>query len=519
MRAQPAAPCGNLPSMTELSHAEDRYRDFVERSTVPMWCVELAEPIDLDLPAEKQLELCYRHALFVEANQAMAEAYRTPREEIIGLWRLDNILPRSLPTSEPFLLDVIRSRYRVADLVSRERTVDGRDLSFLNSFEGTEVDGKLVRVWGLSHDITELRRQQVELEELKERLEAENLYLQEELREGLHYDAIIGESEPWLHVISQIQLVAATESTVLLLGETGTGKELLARALHADSPRNSHPLIKVNCAALPSTLIESELFGHEKGAYSGADRQRQGRFELADQGTLFLDEVGELPIELQAKFLHLLQTGEFERLGSSTTRKADVRVIAATNRNLKHEVETGGFRSDLYYRLAVFPIEVPPLRDRRNDVPLLAMYFLTRLNAKHGKSIEAIPKDGMGRLVKYDWPGNVRELENLIERAVILARGNTLKLEGIGLKDSPALTETRSAASATTAHYSVSGPASAATRLQDVEREHILSVLEACGWTVKGNGNAAEQLGLKESTLRARMNKLGIRRPSTTPSL
>jgi transcriptional regulator with GAF, ATPase, and Fis domain len=297
------------------------------------------------------------------------------------------------------------------------------------------------------------------------------------------------------HLVDQ---VAPTNATVLLLGETGTGKELIARAIHDSSPRREHPLIKVNCAALPDTLIESELFGHEKGAFTGAAGRRKGRFELADEGTIFLDEIGDLPPELQAKLLRVLQSGEFERLGSEKTLTANVRVIAATNRNLEAAAADGSFRADLYYRLKVFPIEVPPLRDRRKDIPLLVWHFITMRQATLGRRIETVPQRTMERLVAYDWPGNVRELEHVIERALILSPGSTLMVEDL---------------------VSVLGAAAplhagGSQQMADAERAHILRVLRDCGWKVKGSGNAAERLGLNPSTLRSRMKKLGIARPA-----
>jgi transcriptional regulator with GAF, ATPase, and Fis domain len=294
--------------------------------------------------------------------------------------------------------------------------------------------------------------------------------------------------------------VAATNANVLLFGETGTGKELFARAVHDRSTRKDRPLVRVNCAALPPNLIESELFGHVKGAFTGATSERVGRFQLADQGTLFLDEIGELDPELQAKLLRVLQEGEFERIGSSETMKVDVRVIAATNRDLRKAMDEKAFRSDLYYRLAVFPIEVPPLRLRRDDIPLLVWHVIAKRQGRLDKTVDAVPKSVMDAFVEYDWPGNVRELENVIERAMILSPGSTLRLpESLAMLSGGGSHETPS------------------SNLLAVDRAHIISVLEDCGWKIKGNDNAAERLGLKPSTLRYRMKKLGIRRPGRQP--
>ena len=409
-----------------------------------------------------------------------------------------------------------RYRIRAADGTYRHLLDRGTLFGLLPDGTPNEGVGAVVDITERVLKQQELQKLLAELKAAKDRLTAENIYLREELWEGLAFGEIVGDCEVWNRVVAQIHLVAHTDSIVLISGETGTGKELLARALHAESNRRDQPLIKVNCAALPSTLIESELFGHERGAFTGADRRRRGRFELADKGTLLLDEIGELPLELQGQLLHVLQTGEFERVGSSETLKCDVRIIAATNRDLAQAVQEERFRSDLYYRLAVFPIEVPPLRRRKEDIPLLAMYFLALQNAKQGKSIEAIPKDVMDTLLAYPGPGNVRELENLIERAAIVTSGSTLQI------DTAALTAAAGVSHPHAEEGVELGPASSAqaqrptaTSLQDVERKHILSVLETCGWKVKGRGNAAEQLGLKESTLRARMKKLGIRRPTT----
>jgi formate hydrogenlyase transcriptional activator len=344
-----------------------------------------------------------------------------------------------------------------------------------------------------------LRAALSENERLRERLAAENLYLQEELVEAGDFGDIVGRSPALLAALEKIRQVVDTTAPVLLFGETGTGKELLAHALHAQSRRRARSFIAVNCAALPATLIESELFGHEKGAFTGATQAKPGRFELADRGTLLLDEIGELEPALQAKLLRVLEDGEIQRLGSTVTRKVDVRIVAATNRDLRQDVRDGRFRSDLYYRLSVFPIEVPPLRDRREDIPLLVWHFIQARQRALGRMIRKIPKTAMGALQAYDWPGNVRELQNVIERAMILSEGSVLRVEErLGPTPERDAGERRRASEA----------------LRDTERVHIEQVLERCRWTIEGRGQAAERLGLNPSTLRNRMRKLGITRPA-----
>jgi PAS domain S-box-containing protein len=360
---------------------------------------------------------------------------------------------------------------------------------------------------GSIQDITEQKTAEValrnaleEIEQLRDRLRAENTYLREEIKRSHDFDEIVGQSEPLKLTLSRIEHVADTDATVLLSGETGTGKELFARAIHNRSARRERPLIKVNCAALPRSLIESELFGHTKGAFTGAVADKVGRFQLADGGSIFLDEIGELDPDLQTKLLRVLQEGQFERIGSGETIVVDVRVIAATNRDLHKAMSDGRFRPDLYYRLAVFPIEVPPLRLRRDDIPLLAWHFITRRQGRLGKNFQRIPAKVMKALVDYDWPGNVRELENVIERSMILSPGPNLLL-----------TETLTAPPQSRRPTTFSGP------LEDIDRAHIVGVLEECKWKIKGANNAADRLGLKPSTLRYRMKKLGIERPPRRP--
>ena len=338
-----------------------------------------------------------------------------------------------------------------------------------------------------------------EIARLKDRLQEENIYLRQEIKHEHNFEEIIGKSDAIKSVLVKVEQVAPADATVLILGETGTGKELVSRAVHHASLRKDRPLLKLNCATLPSNLIESELFGHEKGAFTSAHAKQIGRFELADGGTIFLDEIGEMPLELQAKLLRVLQDGEFERLGSSRTIKVDVRVIAATNRDLKQEVRKGRFREDLWYRLNVFPVVVPPLRKRTEDIPLLVNFFADKFIRKMGKKIREISPEEVQALQLYPWPGNVRELENVIERSVIVSQGPMLSI------DVPKSTESEGAMES-----AVHEPGS----LENVERRHVLGTLESCRWKIEGEGGAAKALGIHPSTLRSRMKKLGIRRPS-----
>jgi formate hydrogenlyase transcriptional activator len=335
-----------------------------------------------------------------------------------------------------------------------------------------------------------------EIEALSEKLQQEKVYLEEEVRTEQFGD-IVGESSALSAVLKKVETVAATGSTVLVCGETGTGKELIARALHDLSPRKGRTFVKLNCAAIPTGLLESELFGHEKGAFTGAIAQKTGRFELANEGTLFLDEVGDIPLELQPKLLRVLQEQEFERLGSTKTVRVDVRLVAATNRDLGQMVAEGRFRSDLYYRLNVFPIVVPPLRERADDIPRLVRHFTQRFARRMGRRIESIPMATMDALARYPWPGNVRELQNVIERAVILSPGKCLQ---VPIGDLPSETQSLE-------------PTAESVTLADAEREHILSALNETGWVIGGPKGAATRLGMKRSTLQHKMKRLGISRP------
>ncbi len=382
---------------------------------------------------------------------------------------------------------------------------DGESRVFLVNARRTTIGPG--RVLFTCRDITERERHRRALEkalaetsELQERLAAENFYLREEVGRQQRSEEMVGSSAATLQMLEQVSRVANTDTTVLIRGETGVGKELVARAIHNMSARRNRSLVRVNAAALPPSLMESELFGHERGAFTGATRRKAGRFELADGGTLFLDEIGELPLELQPKILRALQDGTFERVGGTETLEVDVRVLAATNRTLETRVAEGAFRADLLYRLNVYPIDVPPLRDRKEDVPLLVSFFLESAARRLGKAIEGVSAESMRRMMEYDWPGNIRQLEHVLERAAIRSETPMLRIadEDLGSAEEGAA---RTAA-----------PAS--DRLEDVERAHFTTILEQTDWTVEGPGGAATVLGLNPSTLRSRLKKLGIRRPS-----
>jgi PAS domain S-box-containing protein len=382
------------------------------------------------------------------------------------------------------------------------RRPDGRPMWVTAWFRPLRDGNAIVGSRSLWADITD----RILAEQEKARLLQQNLYLQEEIKAVHNFEEIIGSSPALAAVLDSAARVAATDSTVLITGETGTGKELIARAIHSRSRRKDRPLIKINCAALPAGLVESELFGHEKGAFTGAIARRIGRFELAQGGTLFLDEVGELPAEAQAKLLRVLQEREFERVGGTTVLRADVRILAATNRDLLKCVGDKSFREDLYYRLSVFPLRLPPLRERTADIPLLIHFLLGKFAAQIGRKIEGVGAETMNRLLAYSWPGNVRELENVLERAVILTRTPVLEI-------GPDILPTTAPAPAAAAQ-----PPAPAGNLEEVERSHILTVLQQTNWVIDGPRGAAKILGLHPNTLRSRLKKLGIRRSTHEPS-
>jgi PAS domain S-box-containing protein len=433
---------------------------------------------------------------FLTANRAATKLLGIRPEEVPGTLGLTFIAPtpENQERVQRALGAVKQGEERACVELELKRKDDGRPV-WVQWWSKPDPDGKHTRT--MMVDITA----RVLAEQERNRLRQQNVYLQEEIKSEYNFEEIIGGSAAVQNVLAKVGQVASTASTVLILGETGTGKELVARAVHDASRRKDKPLIKLNCSALPTGLVESELFGHEKGAFTGATEKRTGRFELADGGTIFLDEVGELPPEVQVKLLRVLQEREFERVGGVKTIRVDVRVIAATNRDLAQAVAAGKFRQDLYYRLNVFPVALPPLRERVDDIPLLVHYFVGRYAAKIGRAITRVPPEAMRRLEAYPWPGNVRELENVIERAVILSPGPDLEVPPEAVPAVPP-------AASVTAESSATDPEA----LREVERQHIVAVLKRTGWRVDGPKGAARVLNMHPSTLRSRMQKLGIRR-------
>ncbi|MEW6441592.1 MAG: sigma 54-interacting transcriptional regulator [bacterium] len=483
----------------DLQRRGDHYRAFIHNATEGIYRIEFDPPIPTDASEDEQYRHIFESAVIAECNDRWGRMYGFETGEETQGRRLIDFCPPDDPYINRAFRDIIRAGYRLADYETRERDRSGTFRYFLNSVVGIVEDGKVVRVWGIQHDITErkqmeeeLRKALSEIRKLKERIETESSFLQKEIKCEHNFEEIIGRSDALQYVLYRCEQVAPTDATVLVLGETGTGKELIARAIHSISPCQGRPLLKVSCANFPGNLMESELFGHEKGAFTGAVQRQMGRFEVAHGTTIFLDEIGELPLGLQGKLLRVLQDGEFERIGSHRTIKVNVRVIAATNRDLLNEVRQGRFREDLYYRLNVFPITVPPLRERREDIPLLVRHFLNVFNKKIGKHIDTVPHETMEGLLNEPWPGNIRELRNVIEQAVITAPDTTLRvgfLKGM--------------------HRNVQ----AGQSLEDVERDHIVRTLNRTDWQINGKGGAAALLGLHPSTLRFRMKRLDIQRP------
>jgi PAS domain S-box-containing protein len=441
---------------------------------------------------------------FIQVNRSFQQMLGYSEEELKRMSFREVTFAEDLSESKQAFAELVAGERTDFCLEKRYRRKDGCLMWAQTVCSAVrDASGKFVYTFAMVQDITErkkaeqgLREAMAEVERLKNRLQEENVYLQEEIRTQHNFEELVGASSAMKKVFQNVERVARTDATVLITGETGTGKELVAHAIHNLSNRKERALIKVNCAALPSGLIESELFGHEKGAFTGAIARKKGRFELADGGTIFLDEVGELPLETQAKLLRVLQEQEFERVGGAQPLKVDVRVIAATNRQLEELVKLGAFRADLFYRLNIFPIHLPALRERRDDLPLLTNYLVGKFSRRMGKKIDRVSREAMDRLTGYSWPGNVRELANVLERAVILSDGGALERDHISISEQLAMREPD------------------VTTLDEAERAHILKTLEQTKWVVGGPTGAAKLLGLNRTTLLARMKKLGIEKPN-----
>jgi PAS domain S-box-containing protein len=443
---------------------------------------------------------------FVAVNEAFCELFGFSREEALGKTAVELGIWANSSVRQKYL-DNLQSREGTKELELDIFTRAGEKRCGMFTGDIIELnDGKYFLTTMI--DITERKRAEEALrnalgtvQELKSRLEAENIYLQEEIKTDHNFEQIIGKSPKLKKVLREIEQVASSQATVLILGETGTGKELFARIVHGLSDRKDRPLVKVNCAALPGTLIESELFGYEKGAFTGAYSRKAGRFELSDGGTIMLDEIGDMPLEVQAKLLRVIQENEFERLGGVKTIKVDVRIVAVTNRDLKKAVEDGKFRQDLFHRLNVFPVTLPPLRERIDDIPYLVNHFVIKFSRKTGKQINKIPQNVIDLLMTYNWPGNIRELENVIERSVIISKGDQLTL-GDWLPKSETL-----------------GGDDFIVPLEEAEKQHILKALDTTHWQVSGEKGAAKLLGLNAKTLESKMRKLAIARPGKNPHI
>jgi PAS domain S-box-containing protein len=482
--ARAAAELERLHFEKQLLQREEQYRDLYEEYH------DLYEEAPIGYIKE-DLE-----SRFIAANRAALRILGVKPEEVAGMVGI-SLVPDT-PEAQRRVKEALASIGRGTDtsgvVLELRRKDDGRPV-WVQWWSRPEPKGKYTRT--MIVDITD----RVLMEQEQARLRAQNLYLQEEIKAVHNFEEILGQSPALTAVLDHVGRVASTDSTVLITGETGSGKELIARAIHSHSRRKEKPLIKINCAALPAGLIESELFGHEKGAFTGAIARRVGRFELAHGGTIFLDEIGDLPAEAQAKLLRVLQERELERVGGATVIKVDVRVLAATNRDLLKAVREKTFREDLYYRLSVFPVHLPPLRDRKEDIPLLVHFLVNKFALRIGKRIECVSKETMQRLLAYQWPGNVRELENVLERAVILASGPTLEIGADVL-----MTDSGDKPGGTTATQ----PGT----LEEMERSHMIAVLRQTDWVIDGQRGAARILGLHPNTLRSRMKKLGITRTS-----
>jgi PAS domain S-box-containing protein len=493
--ARVAAEFERLRAEQRLQESEARYRDLFENAPNAYWLVGTDGRV-------------------LHANRRATELLGRPLEEMVG--SLTPSFGADTPEGKPRILEV-RRKHLAGEAVSgwelELRRKDGRPAWIKVWMEPSRgADGAIGAARAFGVDITD----RVLAERERARLHEQNLYLQEEIKSVHNFEQIVGGSPALMEVLANVSRVAPTDATVLITGETGTGKELIARALHSASKRRDRPLIKVNCAALPAGLVESELFGHEKGAFSGAIARRLGRFELADGGTIFLDEIGELPAEAQVKLLRVLQEREFDRVGGAAPVQVDVRVIAATNRDLLREVREKTFREDLYYRLNVFPVRLPPLRERAGDLPLLVHYLVNKFAPRVGKRLDGVSRETMQRLVEYPWPGNVRELENVLERAVILATGSMLEVAPDVLpaaaKTAPVEERPQPPGDVPIVAATVLGPGQPLPCLEAVERDYIVTVLRHTNWVITGPRGAAGVLGMNPSTLRSRIKKLGISR-------